>query len=94
MTTKAKLRRGEPTRLNPCKGHEAGCTGRLRLGETRCKNCKALHNARERERRKARREACQCRVCGEPAIVVNGVALSTCPVHREYYSERARAAAF
>lgn len=75
-------------RNNPCKGREAGCTGD---GSPRCENCRLIHNERERTRRQARRQACRCTVCGSKAVKVNGIALSTCAVHREYYSERARA---
>ena len=76
------------TRTNPCKGREAGCTADPKPGATRCDNCKRAHNERERARRKSRRKAHRCTVCGARAVVVNGVALATCQLHREYFAER------
>lgn len=77
---------------NPCKGRETGCTGKPKRGELRCKVCKELHNARERERRQSRKAAALCTVCGAEAAKVNGVSLGTCQAHREYFAERAQAA--
>lgn len=56
----------------------------------RCETCRVEHNAREVTRRKARRKARQCSVCGGKAAVVDGVALATCQTHREYFATRQR----
>jgi hypothetical protein len=75
-------------RENPCAGRYAGCTADN--GDARmCDNCRAEHNRRERGRRAALRAAAKCTVCGGRAVVVDGKALSTCKVHREYYRARA-----
>jgi hypothetical protein len=58
-------------------------------GMQRCAVCRVAHNAREAKRRKARRKAGECTVCGAKAIVVDGWTLSTCETHREYYRARA-----
>jgi hypothetical protein len=55
----------------------------------RCAECRVAHNARETARRKARRKAALCTVCGAKAVTVDGVALTTCKLHREYYRARA-----
>jgi len=55
----------------------------------RCADCRVAHNAREAERRRARKAAGACTVCGERAVRVDGVRLTTCAVHREYYRARA-----
>lgn len=73
---------------NPCKGRETGCAGKAPPGHRKCKNCRAIHNARENARRVARREASCCTVCGEPALVVAGVTLKLCATHRAYYAQR------
>lgn len=54
----------------------------------RCDECRVAHNAREARRRKARRKAGECTVCGASAVVVDGEPLATCKVHREYYRAR------
>lgn len=52
-------------------------------GERRCKACKAAHNARERERRAARKKKHQCWACGKPcARDESGTWLSSCQAHR------------
>lgn len=61
-------------------------------GSVRCDGCRVEHNNREAARRKERRRAKQCRVCGAKAVVVDGEPLSTCRVHRAYYVERAKEA--
>jgi hypothetical protein len=58
-------------------------------GMHRCAECRVAHNAREAARRKARRKAGQCTVCGAKATVVDGEPRSTCKVHGEYYRARA-----
>lgn len=58
----------------------------------RCATCRAAHNERESKRRKARRKAGTCTVCGSPAAVVGGEPLTVCKVHREYYRRRDAAA--
>jgi aerobic-type carbon monoxide dehydrogenase small subunit (CoxS/CutS family) len=55
----------------------------------RCAECRLAHNAREAARRKARRTAALCTVCGAKAVTVDGEPLSTCKAHREYYRTRA-----
>jgi hypothetical protein len=77
-------------RANPCKGRESGCTADCAEGG-RCEPCRQAHNARETARRQARKDACRCTVCGAKAARVGGQSLTTCPTHRAYYAERARA---
>jgi len=76
------------TRENPCKGRESGCTADCEEGG-RCDNCRAAHNARETARRAERKAAGKCTVCGAKGVVVNGVRLTVCKTHREYYRVRA-----
>jgi hypothetical protein len=75
------------SRNNPCKGREAGCTANPKPGESRCKVCRAAHNAREAARRAARRAECKCWVCGAEARLVGGVYQATCEVHQHYRRE-------
>lgn len=77
-------------RANPCKGREAGCTADCDEGG-RCDHCRAVHNRRETARRAERKAAQRCTVCGAKAARVGGQSLTTCPAHRAYYAERARA---
>lgn len=81
----------ETARQNPCAGRYAGCTAD-NVDARMCDNCRAEHNRRERERRAALKDAGKCLVCGKRAAVVEGVTLTTCRAHREYYRERAAAA--
>ncbi len=76
------------TRANPCRGREAGCTQDCPEG-SRCDNCRALHNAREKARQADRKAAGKCVACGHRAVVVEGVSLTLCKAHREYYRARA-----
>lgn len=82
------------SRNNRCKGREAGCLWKrlfypaeAEAGATRCKVCRAAHNAREAKRREARRQQCQCWVCGAVAVQVAGVYQATCLVHVHYRRE-------
>ena len=58
-------------------------------GAARCDTCRKAHNARESARRAERKDAGKCTVCGERAVKVDGVRLSTCETHREYFRARA-----
>lgn len=58
-------------------------------GGQRCEQCRRSHNAREARRRASRKAEGKCSVCGERAVKVGGVALTTCATHREYYRARA-----
>jgi hypothetical protein len=57
-----------------CKGRETGCTADPPPGRKRCDNCSKIHNAREAERRAARRKAALCVVCGRRAVPVRPAA--------------------
>lgn len=72
------------------RGRCKDCSANAIEGLQRCEDCRAAHNAREAERRAERRDAAKCWVCGQRAVVVNGQALSTCKIHREYFAARAR----
>ncbi len=65
------------------------CAAPALEGMHRCAECRTAHNAREAARRKARRKAGVCTVCGAKAVLVDGATLTTCKTHREYYRERA-----
>lgn len=78
-------------RQNPCKGREEGCTADCDAG-SRCDNCRAIHNAREAQRRQERRAKGKCVVCGAKAATRDGQPLTLCPTHVEYYAERQRSA--
>lgn len=56
-----------------------------------CDACAATHARQAADKRAARKRRRECHVCGAAAVVINGVALTTCPAHRDYYAERARA---
>lgn len=52
----------------------------------RCRSCNDAHNERERERRRVRREAGLCVVCGDPAVRdAEGRFMSLCDEHRRAY---------
>lgn len=81
-------------RNNPCKGRETGCTADPAPGCSRCDHCRRIHNEREAARRKARRKAFACWVCGADAEeTAPGVFACTCAVHASYRAARARASA-
>lgn len=80
---------GGPNVTNPCKYHYAGCTTVLDEGGRCCASCRREHNAREAARRAERKAAKACTVCGKPVVRVDGVALTTCKAHREYFRARA-----
>ena len=76
-------------RANPCRGRYAGCTADP-SGRGMCESCAAKHAAKTAAKRADRERKRLCRYCGEPAAIVNGAAIGTCALHREYYAERAR----
>jgi len=77
----------------PCKGREHGCLGETEGGRARCRVCADVHAAREAERRRARRAASACWVCGQDvAIDPEGYQLTTCSAHARYFATRGRKA--
>lgn len=83
---------GRATQPGYYEGRCKDCANPALEDSARCDGCRIEHNARETARRKARKKAALCRVCGTKAVVVDGEALSTCRTHRAYYIERGRAA--
>lgn len=75
-----------------CKGRETGCLGTAKRG-ARCDVCREIHNAREAQRREARRKSCACWVCGAAAVQEDGSFRATCAEHRTYRNDRVRALA-
>lgn len=85
-----------------CRGRETGCTADPPPGASRCAHCSTIHNAREAERRAARKRGLMCVVCGKPAVPVPPAvrgkkktkrakkALTLCKTHRRYFVERSR----
>lgn len=73
-------------RANPCKGREGGCTADCDEG-SRCDNCRAVHSAREQQRRDEHRAAGGCTYCGGRVVVVDGVRLKLCRRHRAYFAQ-------
>lgn len=75
-------------RENPCGGRYAGCTADPPEGRGKCESCAAEHARRGAARRAALKNNGRCTVCGKPAVRVDGVTLTTCKAHREYYRAR------
>jgi hypothetical protein len=84
--------RAIPTPSGWYEGRCKDCAEPAIKNAARCEACRKEHNKVEARRRRERKEAGLCTVCGGKAIVVDGEPLTTCKTHREYYAERARAA--
>lgn len=75
-------------RENPCHHRYEGCAGAVAKGARCCEPCRVEHNRRAVERRERLKMQRRCWVCQAKAIKVDGVWLTVCETHREYFRAR------
>lgn len=75
-------------RENRCAYRYEGCAGAVPKGARVCGACRLEHNRRAAERRERLKAARRCWVCQAKAVKVDGVWLTVCAAHREYFRAR------